>query len=173
MSPAERGSADSDYDGALRGTPWYALKEYRDKRAPDAARAHRANSPEGQRKAPHFVIQHHAAISDHYHFGSRSTVRWRPGRCPRAIDEPEGQTDGPTDRDHPMDYEVRGRIPEGEYGAGPVIVWDRGTYTNESEHDMADGLKRGTCPSGSTGRSCAGVMRSPDSARTRTRHGCW
>ena len=36
-----------------------------------------------------------------------------------------------------------GIIPRGEYGAGRVIVWDRGTYANESDHEMADALQPG------------------------------
>ncbi|MFW6323021.1 MAG: DNA polymerase ligase N-terminal domain-containing protein [Guyparkeria sp.] len=35
-------------------------------------------------------------------------------------------------------------IPEGEYGAGTVMIWDRGGYRNlDSEHSVAEGLKRG------------------------------
>jgi DNA ligase D-like protein (predicted 3'-phosphoesterase) len=38
--------------------------------------------------------------------------------------------------DHPLDYgDYEGVIPEGEYGAGAVIVWDRGTYRNLTEDD--------------------------------------
>ena len=46
--------------------------------------------------------------------------------------------------DHPLDYETfEGVIPKGQYGAGRVIVWDCGTYINESQYDMSEGLKRG------------------------------
>ena len=120
------------------------LKEYRKKR-----RSGGSPEPKGRRrrsrKYPHFVIQHHAASTDHYDFRLEIDgvlASW-------AI--PKGPSTNPKDKrmarrteDHPMDYEdFEGVIPEGEYGAGRVIVWDHGTYTNNSDHNMAEALKRG------------------------------
>jgi DNA ligase D-like protein (predicted 3'-phosphoesterase) len=124
------------------------LSEYRRKR-----RSGRSPEPRGargrkRRKAddgPCFVIQHHAAHSDHYDFRLEIDgvlVSW-------AI--PKGPSTNPKDRrmarrteDHPLEYATfEGVIPQGEYGAGGVIVWDRGTYANATNYEMTEGLHRG------------------------------
>jgi DNA ligase D-like protein (predicted 3'-phosphoesterase) len=121
------------------------LKQYRDKR-----RSGRSPEPRGarrrrSRKEPHFVIQHHAASTDHYDFRLEIDgvlVSWAVPKGPST--NPKDKRMARRTEDHPLEYETfEGVIPEGEYGAGGVIVWDRGTYTNESRREMADALRRG------------------------------
>jgi DNA ligase D-like protein (predicted 3'-phosphoesterase) len=51
------------------------------------------------------------------------------GHPQRPIPNPSDRRLAVTVPDHPVDYiGFEGIIPTGEYGAGPVVVWDRGTY---------------------------------------------
>ena len=120
------------------------LKEYYKKR-------HFSTTPEpqGNLKRPpkntklSFVIHEHHARRLHYDL----RLEWNGVLKSWAV--PKGPSEDPSDKrlavqteDHPIEYgKFSGTIPEGEYGAGEVLIWDKGIWVPET--DPEDGFKKG------------------------------
>ncbi|HSW25462.1 MAG TPA: non-homologous end-joining DNA ligase, partial [Burkholderiaceae bacterium] len=124
-----------------RPTP--PLGAYRAKRN-FAATPEPAGDEVTERRGPlAYVIQKHAATRLHY------DLRLEHGGVMWSWAVPKGPSYDPTDKrvaikteDHPISYNsFEGTIPKGQYGAGTVLVWDRGSW--EPAGDPAQGLADG------------------------------
>ena len=108
-----------------------ALTEYKRKRD-----FKKTNEPSGKpvpkkiKGASRFVIQKHAARRLHYDFRLEMESVLKSWALPKGLPWKRGEKHLAVEvEDHPIEYEdFEGVIPEGQYGGGTVMVWDRGTY---------------------------------------------
>jgi bifunctional non-homologous end joining protein LigD len=135
------------------------LAEYARKRdfgaTPEPAGKKRSTSPTALR----FVIQKHRASRLHYDF------RLEVGGVLASWAVPKGPSRNPAEKrlamhveDHPFDYrDFEGIIPPGNYGAGEVIVWDRGTYRLAEGSDPGAEIAAGKIKFVLTGKKLRGM----------------
>jgi len=120
------------------------LAEYNRKRRFDVT-----PEPAGQLRRPRknaleFVVQKHRASHLHYDFRLEHDgvmLSWAVPKGPSL--DPANKRFAMQTEDHPIEYnQFEGVIPEGEYGGGTVMIWDRGTWEPEVD-DVDAALAKG------------------------------
>ena len=120
------------------------LQRYREMRDFGITPEPRGAAGSSARKRLRYYIQRHAATRLHYDF------RLELDGVLKSWAVPKGPSFDPADKrlavqteDHPLEYgEFEGVIPEKQYGAGEVLLWDRGAWTPEDD-DPAQALRKG------------------------------
>ncbi|MBV8971504.1 MAG: DNA ligase D, partial [Sphingomonadaceae bacterium] len=125
-----------------------AAPQAKDKLATYAAKRDfsRTAEPAGGTATPagnSFIVQKHAATRLHWDFRLELDgvlLSWAVTKPPST--DPAVKRLAVRTEDHPLDYaSFEGTIPKGEYGGGTVMLWDRGTWTNEA--DPREGMRKG------------------------------
>jgi bifunctional non-homologous end joining protein LigD len=144
MAPRKKPSAREQLTEYQRKRDFAKTAEPSGVESPKRKSSARAKSPEKL----DFVIQKHAATRLHF------DLRLELDGVMKSWAVPKGPAPDPTIKrlamqveDHPIEYNTfEGTIPEGQYGGGTVMLWDRGWYEpekGEGEDGVRDGYKKG------------------------------
>ena len=120
------------------------LAEYNRRRRFDVTPEPAGKLGRGQKQERQFVIQKHRASRLHYDFRLEHDgvmLSWAVPKGPSL--DPANRRFAMQTEDHPIEYnQFEGVIPEGEYGGGTVMIWDRGTWEPEVD-DVDRALAKG------------------------------
>ena len=148
-----------------------SLDDYRKKR--DFARTTEPRPGKGPTvEGRRFVVHRHEARNLHYDL----RLEHRGVLCSWAV--PKGFSFDPADKrlavrteDHPMEYlEFEGVIPKGQYGAGTMLVWDRGSFELVVETDWDAAIEKGEIKVLLNGRKLRGEWHM---VKTKQAHNTW
>ena len=125
------------------------LGQYRRKRDPKRTPEPFDDGGAGDGERPIFVVQRHAARSLHYDFRLERDGALASWAVPKGVPvEPGEQHLAVHVEDHPLEYaQFEGEIPQGNYGAGSVEIWDR-ARTSCSRRSGTAGSRSGSTASG-------------------------
>ena len=149
------------------------LKEYREKRdfrvSPEPSGL--ASKKQSKRSRSRiYVVQKHQASRLHYDFRLEHNgvlLSWAVPKGPSL--DPSVKRLAIQVEDHPLEYaQFEGVIPDGQYGAGTVMVWDIGTWRPEQD-DVADAIKKGELKFTLRGKKLRGswvLVRTPGYGRS-------
>ncbi|WP_217474029.1 DNA ligase D [Stutzerimonas stutzeri] len=124
-----------------------ALDEYNRKRdfaaTPEPGGETKSTGKRGRQQALQYCIQKHDATRLHYDFRLELDGTLKSWAVPKGPSlDPKSRRLAVHVEDHPLDYATfEGTIPAGHYGAGDVIVWDRGVWTPQG--DPEEGYRKG------------------------------
>src|SRR5213593_4482176 len=149
------------------------LAEYNRKRRFEVTPEPAGKPGRARKKALEFVVQKHWASRLHYDFRLEHDgvlLSWAVPKGPSF--DPAKKQMAIHVEDHPLDYaSFEGTIPARQYGAGTVIVWDRGTW--EPQGDPRDGMAKGKLVFRLHGEKLAGLWELVRIAKPGDKQDAW
>jgi len=118
----------------------------------------RSQEKSQEKKNPVFVVQEHHARTLHYDFRLEIGGVLKSWAVPKGIPLKNGEKHLAVEtEDHPAEYaKFEGKIPKGQYGAGIVKIWDKGSYRNIRRLSMKESYGQGQIEVNLKGNSLKG-----------------